>query len=100
MIICHLVNIMEYKIGIDKQGRVVIPAPIREAIGLTAGSKAVIKLNGARIVMELIDEDLERKVAEWRKLALKLQAEPFTEDIEDSWKWISREYAERKLGLR
>lgn len=91
---------MEYKIGIDKQGRVVIPAPIREAIGLTAGSKAVIKLNGARIVMELIDEDLERKVAEWRKLALKLQAEPFTEDIEDSWKWISREYAERKLGLR
>lgn len=78
----------------------VIPALIREALGLESGSKALLRLDGTKIVMELVNEDLEKRVEEWRKLALRLRAEPFTEDIEDSWKWMSREYAERKLGLR
>ena len=95
-----MVNNVEYVIRIDKQGRVVIPALIREALGLVSGGKALLRLNGTRIVMEPVNEDLEKRVEEWRNLALRLSAEPFTEDIEDSWKWMSREYAERKIGLR
>lgn len=96
----HLVINVEYTIGVDKQGRIVIPAPIREALGLKGDGKASIKLNGTKIVIELVDEDLEKRVEEWRALTLKLRAEPFVEEVEDSWKWMSREYAERKLGIR
>jgi len=91
---------VEYVTGVDKQGRIVIPASIREALGLKGGGKASVKLNGAKIVIEPVDEDLQTRVEEWRELTLKLHAEPFVEDVEDSWKWMSREYAERKLGVR
>jgi len=36
----------------------------------------------------------------WRKLALNVHAQAFIEKSENSWKWMSREYAERKLGIR
>ena len=44
-------------------------------------------------------EDLEERVKKWREMALALHAEPFTEETEESWKWISLEYAKRKPGL-
>jgi hypothetical protein len=28
-----------------------------------------------------------------------LSLEPFKEDVRESWKWMSHEYARRKLGL-
>lgn len=90
---------MEYTVNIDKQGRLVIPSPIREALGLKGGGEAVIRLDDLKLVIEIVDKDLEKKVEEWRKTALSLHAEPFTEEVEESWKWISREYAERKLGI-
>jgi len=33
-------------------------------------------------------------------MALTAVAEPFTEETSEEWKWMSKEYAERKLGLR
>lgn len=99
-VLLHLVINVEYIIGVDKQGRIVIPAPIREALGLKGDGKASVRLNGAKIIIELLDENLEKRVEEWRALSLKLHAEPFIEEVEDSWKWMSREYAERKLGIR
>jgi hypothetical protein len=41
----------------------------------------------------------KEKVQEWATLALSLKAEAFTEESRESWKWMSREYAEKKLGL-
>lgn len=91
---------MEHTVGVDKQGRIVIPASIRQALGLTGADKAFVRLNGNKIIIELIDEDLDKRVEEWRKLALNVHAQAFTEKMESSWKWMSREYAERKLGIR
>ena len=52
--------------------------------------------------MELIpaDKGLEERVNEWVKTALMTRSGPFEEEVSESWKWVSREYAERKLGLR
>ena len=90
---------MEYTVNVDKQGRLVIPSPIREALGLRGGGKAIIRLDGLKVVIEIVDKGLERKVEEWEKTTLSLHAEPFTEKVEESWEWMSREYARRKLGL-
>jgi len=48
------------------------------ALGLKGGSKASIRLNGTRIVIEPVDEGLEKRVEEWRALTLGLRAKPFT----------------------
>ncbi len=90
---------MEYIVKIDRQGRVVIPAPIRKALSLKGDSKAIVRLDGPRIIIEVVDKSLEKRVESWRELALSTKAELFTEDVEESWKWMSHEYAKRKLGL-
>lgn len=95
-----MANNMEYTVKIDKQGRLVIPSSIREALGLKGGGEAVIRLDGLKLVIEVVDKDLERRVEEWRRTALSLRAEPFAEEVGEGWKWMSREYAERKLGIR
>ncbi len=91
---------MEQVVRIDKQGRMVIPASIRATLGIVDECKALVRLDGRRLIVEVVDEDLERRVAEWKKIALSLHAEAFTEEVEESWRWMSREYAERKLGVR
>lgn len=90
---------MEYIVNVDKQGRIVIPAPLRRALGLVNGGKVVLRLSGSRVIMEVINEDLEKRVSDWVNTVLSLSVEPFTEEVEESWKWLSREYVEKKLGL-
>jgi len=94
-----MVYIMEYIVNVDKQGRLVIPSPIRNALGLKNGGKVLMRFDGFRVIMEVIDEELEERVKNWVKMTLSLIAEPFTEEVEESWKWISHEYAKRKLGV-
>ena len=91
--------LVEKTIKIDKQGRLVLPVSIRENIGLKDGGTVSVRLDGFRVVIEPVFENLEENVKTWRESTLKLDAEPFTEDIQESWKWISREYARRKLGI-
>jgi AbrB family looped-hinge helix DNA binding protein len=43
---------MNATLTLGKQGRVVIPAEIREALGLLAGDRIHVRVDGARIVME------------------------------------------------
>jgi len=88
---------MEHTVGVDKQGRIVIPTSIRQALGLAGAGKAFIRLNGDKIIIELMMKTL---IKGWRKLALNVHAQAFIEKSENSWKWMSREYAERKLGIR
>lgn len=85
---------------VDRQGRLVLPASIRENLGLTGGGRVSVRLDGSKVIIEPVFEDLEEGVKMWKESTLRLSVEPFTEDIEDSWKWMSREYARRKLGLR
>jgi len=95
-----MVRFVEEKLKVDRQGRLVLPSHLRERLRLRGKSGTVsVRLDGSRIVIEPVMEELEERVKEWREMALALHAEPFTEDIEESWKWISLEYAKRKLGL-
>jgi len=94
-----MVNIVENSITLDKQGRLVLPSHIREALGLKNGGHITIRLDGSRIILEPASKVLNEKVQGWATLALSLKAEAFTEESKESWKWMSREYAEKKLGL-
>ncbi len=43
-------------IQVNQQGRIVIPAPLRQHLGLQPGSKLVARLEGNRIVLEKPEE--------------------------------------------
>jgi AbrB family looped-hinge helix DNA binding protein len=66
---------------LGKQGRLVIPAEIRAALGLSPGDRVHIRLDGPRIIMErpadAIDElrALGREKARHRSLVDELLAE-------------------------
>lgn len=90
---------MEDATTIDKQGRLVLPAHIREALGLKGGGEVTIRLDGPRVIIEPVSNDVKKKVREWIDLTKSLEAEAFTEETDESWKWMSSEYARRKLGL-
>jgi len=89
---------VEY-VKIDKQGRLVIPASVRRTLGINGEVEVLVRVEGGRIVIELSSKDLEGSTNRWVEAALKTNLKPFSEDIEESWKWMSHEYAERKLGI-
>ncbi len=95
-----MVIIVEYTIKVDKQGRLVLPVNIREALGLENGGHVAVRLDGRRAVLEPETVDVKRRIQEWMKEALETRAEAFTEEHGESWKWMGREYARKKLGLR
>jgi len=94
-----MVKNVENAVTIDRQGRLVLPSHIREVLGLKEGGHVSIRLDGSRVILEPMSKDLEGKVQEWADIALSLRVEAFTEGSRESWKWMSREYARKKLGL-
>ena len=95
----YLMVINVETIKIDKQGRLVIPASIRKALGISGEVEAIIRIDGNRIIIEPASTDLERAINEWIEKALSINLQPYTEDTEESWKWMNHEYAKRKLGI-
>ncbi|MGY0288410.1 MAG: AbrB/MazE/SpoVT family DNA-binding domain-containing protein [Candidatus Methanodesulfokora washburnensis] len=98
MSLIHLVRYLEYS-KIDKRGRIVIPSHIRKLVRMENEAEVLIRVEGGKIVVEPISRDLEKRVNEWVKTVLSMETEPFSEGIEGTWKWMSEEYAKRKLGL-
>jgi AbrB family looped-hinge helix DNA binding protein len=94
-----MVRIMDEAITIDRQGRMVVPSHIREALGIKDGGHVSIRLDGPRLILEPTSKDVKEQVNKWTKLARDTKAEACTEETEENWKWMSREYARRKLGL-
>ncbi|MBD2309915.1 AbrB/MazE/SpoVT family DNA-binding domain-containing protein [Chroococcidiopsis sp. FACHB-1243] len=47
-------------IRVNEQGRVTIPADLRQLLGLVNGSKLIIRLEGKRIVLEQPEEAFAR----------------------------------------
>lgn len=93
-----MINV-EQIVRVDRQGRLVLPAFIRKSVGLKDGGKVSVRLDGFRVIIEPVFTDLEKSVKSWRESTLKLHVTPFTEDVQESWKWMSRDYARRKLGI-
>ena len=77
----------------------VLPSHVREALGLKEGGQVTIRFDGSRVILEPISKDVKESVREWAVLARSLKAEALSEEDDESWKWMSREYARRKLGL-
>jgi len=96
----HVVMFVEERLKVDRQGRLTLPSSLRKRLGLKRdGGTVSFRLDGTRLILQPISEDLERLVAEWQEMVTELHVEPFTEVEEQSWKWMSLEYARRKLGL-
>ena len=86
-------------IMIDRQGRLVVPSHLREALGVKDGGQISIRLDGPRLILEPAPKYTKEKVDEWAKLARDTKAEANAEETGESWEWMSREFARRKLGL-
>jgi len=97
--IFHMVNSVEYEVSIDRQGRIVIPAPIRKALGIIGGGKLLLRLRNGKVELIPVDKSLEERVSRWVEEVLKTKVEPFSEKVKEEWKWVSKDYAERKLGI-
>ena len=90
---------LEYS-KIDKQGRVFIPERMREMVGIEGEIEVLVRVEDGRIVIEPIPGDLERRVEEWVRAVLSIKIEPSPEVAGGSWKWMSEDYARRKLGIQ
>ncbi|MCS4540614.1 MAG: AbrB/MazE/SpoVT family DNA-binding domain-containing protein, partial [Thaumarchaeota archaeon] len=86
--------------AVDKQGRLVLPSRIRESLGLKEGGIVTVRLDGSRLVIEPKSQAVESRVREWVVLATNTKNALFGEEQKESWKWMSHDYARRKLGLR
>jgi len=94
-----MVNNVEETATIDKQGRLIVPARLREALGVKDGGEISIRLDGSRLVLEPVSRDVKENVREWADRVRSIKTEAFVEEPDESWKWMSVEYARRKLGL-
>ncbi len=90
---------VEDAIKVDRQGRLVLPSHVRKAFGIKDGGELTIRLDGSSVILEPVQVDVRKRVQEWEELSRSLKAEIFTEEPSESWKWMSREYARRKMGL-
>ena len=87
---------------IDSQGRILIPAEFRRKLGLKAECEVGLTIIGNDLIIRKVNSDLKAKVDQWKQELLNVSV-PIgitnESDIETD-KWMDREYAERKLGLR
>ena len=92
---------VELKIKIDKQGRLVIPSSVRRAMGIRGETEGVLKVRRGKIIIEIVEKDIKESVEKWYEEMKKVKVRAFSsnEDISRS-KWMSDEYAKKKLGLR
>jgi AbrB family looped-hinge helix DNA binding protein len=97
-----MVNDEEATVTVDEQGRMVLPASLREKLGIKKGGKVLIKSeDSSRIVIERrYDKDVKARVRNWA-VATLTDAPKLGERNKKpiSTKWMSSEYARRKLGL-
>lgn len=91
-------KIMPY-IKVDKQGRIVLPKEVKRALGIEGRSRLVYRTIGGKIVFEKFSvERLEEAFARLVEIAPSLDTDRVKISGED--KYVDREYALRKIGLR
>ena len=89
---------MEAIIKIDKQGRMVLPKDVREALGIRGEAEVVCRAVGNRVILEKFSiESIEKAFAELEEVAPSLELD--TVKVEGEDKYIDSEYALRKIGI-
>ncbi|WP_161969936.1 AbrB/MazE/SpoVT family DNA-binding domain-containing protein [Candidatus Methanodesulfokora washburnensis] len=84
-------------VKVDKQGRVVLPEDVRKTLGIEGETEMVCRVVGNRIILERFSvEAISKAFAELEEIAPSLD----TEEVEEKDKYVDREYALRKIGIR
>ena len=96
----------ESTVTVDEQGRMVLPSRLREKLGIKKGGRLSIRVEDSnKIVMQRrIEDDVEGRVKAWTRVALAEKAQigvvdKMGKEKAVSPKWMSSDYARRKLGL-
>jgi AbrB family looped-hinge helix DNA binding protein len=90
---------MEATIKIDKQGRTVLPKDVRKALGIDRETEMVCRVVGNKVILEKFSIDSIRKAfADLEEIAPSLELD--TVKVEGEDKYVDREYALRKIGIR
>ncbi|MEM2593504.1 MAG: AbrB/MazE/SpoVT family DNA-binding domain-containing protein [Candidatus Bathyarchaeia archaeon] len=85
---------------IDKQGRIVLPKDVRQALGIEGDSDLVCRVIGGRIILERFSSDKAHEAftrLEEIAPSLDLDRAEVGGGID---KYVDREYALRKIGFR
>lgn len=90
---------VEAIIKVDKQGRMILPKGVRIALGIEGGTEMVCRVIGSRVVLEKFSLDsVQKAFEELEEIAPSLELD--TVEVEGGDKYIDREYALRKIGVR
>jgi AbrB family looped-hinge helix DNA binding protein len=87
-----------YVLKVDKQGRVVLPIEVRRKLGVLRGGSLVLKKTDNRIFIDA-GGDLEESVRRWKERIKSFDVDAKTFEPGES-KWLSEDWARRKLGIR
>ena len=90
---------MEATIKVDRQGRMVLPRDVRRALGIDGDAEIVCRVVGNKVILERFSIDsIHKAFAELEEMAPSLELD--TVKVEGEDKYIDREYALRKIGIR
>jgi|YelNatPaOPRAMG01_1025707.scaffolds.fasta_scaffold171929_1 AbrB family looped-hinge helix DNA binding protein len=90
---------MEATIKVDKQGRTVLPKDVRKALGIDGEAEMVCRVVGDKVILEKFSvEAIHKAFAELEEIAPSLELD--TVKVEGEDKYVDREYALRKIGIR
>ena len=90
---------VEMIVKVDKQGRIVLPKDVRRAIGMEGEMEMVCRVVGDRIILERFSmEDIHKAFSELEEIAPSLELD--TVKVEGEDKYVDKEYALRKIGIR
>jgi AbrB family looped-hinge helix DNA binding protein len=73
---------------LDRQGRLVIPARVRAAAGLTSGMPLAVRASHGRVIVEPLDA-IERRM--WRAAARSRTGDATSELLEDRRQEVDRD---------
>ena len=90
---------MALTVRVDKQGRLILPKEVRDALEIGEESKLTCNVVGNRVILEKFSQkEIEEAVQRLREIIPNLDFDSV--EVEDVDKYLDREYALRKIGLR
>jgi len=85
-------------VKVDRQGRIVLPKEVRQALGISENTEMVCRVVGNKIVLERFSPTVIREAfEELEEIAPSIELDAVKVEGED--RYVDREYALRKIGL-